>query len=182
MKRIDLSRRDFTKLTMAAFGGVLAGTTIGCGGGDDAGTDGAPAGGAAPAGSEPTTGSTMREMPGDGETTTEPAGDEVTAVENPLASEPHVCRGLNTCMNKGKSGENACAGQGTCATAEAHTCHTANACKGQGGCGEHPGENACKGKGECAVPLGEDAWTKARASFEKVMKAGGKEVGAAPAA
>ena len=72
---------------------------------------------------------------------------------NPLLSDPHVCRGLNTCKGKGAGKTNACAGQGTCATAEKHTCHGDNACKGQGGCGAHPGENACKGKGSCNVPL-----------------------------
>ena len=98
-----------------------------------------------------------------------------------LLEEPHVCRGLNTCKDKGQGGANACAGQGACATATAHACAGQNACKGQGGCGEHPGENACKGKGQCAVPLSNEAWTKARAAFEAQAKAKGMTVGAAPA-
>jgi hypothetical protein len=98
-----------------------------------------------------------------------------------LLEEPHVCRGLNTCKGKGQGGANACAGQGACATAVAHSCAGQNACKGQGGCGEIPGQNACKGKGQCAVPLSKEAWTKARAAFEVQAKAKGMQVGAAPA-
>src|SRR5262245_2492631 len=45
--------------------------------------------------------------------------------------EIHVCRGLNTCNNKGASGENDCAGQGTCSTAVEHTCGGQNDCKNQ---------------------------------------------------
>jgi hypothetical protein len=101
-----------------------------------------------------------------------------------LLEEPHVCRGLNTCKNKGGCGEtkgkNVCAGQGGCATAMKHDCKGDNTCKGQGGCGENPGENTCKGHGGCAVPLSDDAWTKARAHFEAAMKKAGKSVGPAP--
>jgi hypothetical protein len=102
------------------------------------------------------------------------------AAENPLLSDPHVCRGINTCKGKGASKSNDCAGQGTCATAEKHTCHAANQCKGQGGCGAHPGENACKGQGACNVPLKPAIWKKARARFEQLMKAEKKSFGKAP--
>src|SRR5688500_15502622 len=64
----------------------------------------------------------------------------------------HLCRGLNDCKGKGKGGDNACRGQGACATAKEHSCGGQNECKGLGGCGENPGENACKGQGHCAVP------------------------------
>ncbi len=57
------------------------------------------------------------------------------AEKNPLLSDPHICRGLNTCKGKDKNKNNACAGQGVCATARAHTCHFRNDCRGQGGCG-----------------------------------------------
>lgn len=100
--------------------------------------------------------------------------------KNPLLSDPHVCRGINTCKAKGADKKNACAGQGTCATAKAHSCHGDNECKGQGGCGAKPGENACKGKGECAVPLSDGAWKKARKRFEELMKKEGKKFGDAP--
>ncbi len=102
-----------------------------------------------------------------------------------LLHDPHVCRGINTCKNKGKKNTmNECAGQGHCATVKAHSCQGMNDCKGQGGCGENPGENECKGKGGCAVPL--DAgkkmtWQKARKRFEELMKKAGKTFGDAPA-
>lgn len=109
------------------------------------------------------------------------AADEKAKEEkNPLLSDPHVCRGINTCKGKGKDKKNECAGQGTCATAKAHSCHADNECKGQGGCGAKPGENACKGKGECGVPLSSRAWEKARKRFEELMKKEGKKFGPAP--
>jgi len=156
MKKTDLSRRDFSKLTMAALGGMVAGTAIGCGGGDEA---------------EKTT-------PADTGTPDEEAKTDVAL----LLEEPHVCRGLNTCEGKGASGENACAGQGACATAEAHSCHAENTCKGQGGCGATAGINSCKETGDCGVPLKEDTWTKVRDAFEKAMAGKDKTVGEAPAA
>ncbi len=159
MKHTDLNRRDFSRLTMAAFGGALAGTAIGCGK------------------SEPPAPAPAPEL---GESA--PVDDMTAAVdENPLMAEPHVCRGLNACKNLGASKENSCAGQGACATAEKHECAKKNACKGQGGCGDTPGQNACKTMGACAVPLSEDAWKTARAAFEAAMTKSGKEVGAAPA-
>jgi len=136
MEGHELTRRDFSKLTMAALGGMLAGAAA-----------------------------------------TVHAAQE----KSPLLSDPHICRGLNTCKGKGQGGTNACAGTGACATAEAHACKGQNACKGQGGCGANPGENACKGQGGCEVPVEHDAaWQKARARFEAAMAAEGKAVGAAP--
>jgi len=82
-----------------------------------------------------------------------------------ILQDPNVCRGLNTCKGKGK-GDHDCAGQASCATAEAHSCQGQNACKGQGGCGENPGQNQCKDQGGCEVPLKDEAWTKARAAFD----------------
>jgi hypothetical protein len=103
-------------------------------------------------------------------------------VDKPLLlQEPHICRGLNQCKNKGKGEKNDCAGQGACATAKAHTCKGENDCAGLGGCGAKPGENKCKGMGECAVPLKKDAvWEKARKNFEEAMKKAGKKFGDAP--
>ena len=101
--------------------------------------------------------------------------------KNPLLSDLHVCRGLNTCKGKGADKKNDCAGQGTCATAKAHTCGGENACRGQGGCGAHPGENECKGMGSCSVPLHSGkTWEKTRKRFEELMKKEGKKVGPAP--
>ncbi len=167
MKRSEMNRRDFTRLTAAAFGGVVAGSMVGCG---ETATDTTPAAGAG--GAAPAEGSSEA-----GAGATEGATETV----NLMLEEPHVCRGLNTCKGKGAGGDNACAGQGTCATAEAHSCSGHNACKGQGGCGGEHGTNACKGMGGCGVPL-EHGWEEVRAKFEAAMKAAGKEVGAAPAA
>ena len=158
-----LNRRDFTKLSMAALGGTLAGTALtGCK------SDGGPSkgGGAKNGGSSATTETSL------------------------LMVEPHVCKGLNTCKGKGAcktasnecKKKNACAGQGKCASAVAHTCHKDNTCKGQGGCGETAGINDCKTKGECDVPLKKpETWTKVRASFEAAMKKAEKKFGPAPA-
>ena len=139
IKSVRLSRRDFNKLTVAAFGGVLLGTTL-----------------------------------------TGRAADKDDHDPKLLLEEPHVCRGLNTCKGNGKGKDNACAGQGNCATAEKHSCKGENACKGQSGCGEYPGQNSCKGKGGCEVPLAEKKWAKARKAFEKQMTKAGKKFGEAP--
>ena len=101
-------------------------------------------------------------------------------VDANILSEPHVCRGLNTCKGKGKGGDNSCAGTGQCATAAAHSCHGSNACKGQGGCDGHPGENACKGQGACEVPLSDKSWKQARKTFEAQLTKKGQKAGAAP--
>ena len=97
-----------------------------------------------------------------------------------MLGEPHVCRGINMCKGLGAAKDNACAGQGTCATAKAHTCHADNECRGQGGCGAKPGENNCKGMGECGVPMSTKTWKKARARFEELMAKEGKKVGPRP--
>lgn len=177
MKKTDLSRRDFNRLTAAAFGGVVAGTFAGCA---NEGTDTAPTSDPAPADGSGTT-----EPEGSGTTSTEGEGGEPAAGEETaslLMGDKNVCRGLNICKGHGAGGENACAGTGACATIAAHECAGNNECKGQGGCGAKPGENACKGMGSCAVPLKEHAWGKARANFEAAMTAAGKEAGPAPAA
>jgi hypothetical protein len=100
--------------------------------------------------------------------------------ESLLLKEPHVCRGLNTCKEKGAGKKNDCAGKGDCATAKAHSCKGENQCKGQGGCGEKPGENSCKTMGSCEVPLKEKTWKTARKNFEAAMKKAKKEFGDAP--
>ena len=91
------------------------------------------------------------------------------------------------------------AGDGTCATANYHTCGGKNNCKNQGGCGrgpaemqESPGSNDCKGQAGCAVPIttnvhtegpseGRSVWEHARELFEDRMKKAGKEFADAPA-
>jgi len=167
MKRTELNRRDFARLTAAAFGGMIAGAAVGCG--EAQKKESAPA-----AKKDAHDGEGKKSTPGDA---AKDAGGEAESV---MLSGKNVCRGLNTCKNH-KGGDNACAGQGACALAAAHGCHAENECKGQGGCGEHPGQNACKGKGECAVPLHAGTWEKARAAFEKAMADAGKSFGPAPA-
>jgi hypothetical protein len=100
--------------------------------------------------------------------------------KHPLLKDPHVCRGLNTCKEKGADKKNSCAGQGTCATVKAHECKGENDCKGHGGCGENAGENDCKAKGGCAVPLSDKTWEKTRKRFEEVAKKAKIKVGDAP--
>lgn len=169
MKRPEINRRDFTRLTFAAFGGMVAGSSLtGC----QPKNTSAPE---TPASSESEAGSTTK----DEHDHDHAEGDKDVSL---LMSEPHVCRGLNTCKGKHGGVENDCAGLGACASVAKHTCSGANECKGQGGCGTNPGMNSCKGKGGCSVPLMEGAWKLARAEFEKSMKKAGKKVGAAPAA
>lgn len=149
---MDLNRRDFTRLSMAAFSGMLAGVTAGCGGAD-----------------QPAQQAQQPEAP-----------SETTVAEAGPKKEIHACRGLNSCKGLGAGGDNACAGQGTCATAKLHDCAGLNECKGQGGCGANPGYNECKGMGGCMIPIHEGAWEMARKTFEEKMKAAGKEFGSAP--
>jgi len=172
-----LSRRDFTKLTSAALGGLVAGSMFGCGKSDDDAP--APAGGNEGSGdAPPADGSGAPDGSG---TANEAAADDKKGHDPQLLlTGKNVCRGLNhTCANH-KGGDNQCAGQGQCATAAEHACHGENECKGQGGCGEYPGQNLCKAQGKCAVPLSDKAWKTARTAFEKTMADAGKEFGPAP--
>ena len=103
MKKTDLSRRDFNRLTAAAFGGVVAGTFAGCA---NEGTDTAPTSDPAPADGSGTT-----EPEGSGTTSTEGEGGEPAAGEETaslLMGDKNVCRGLNICKGHGAGGENAC--------------------------------------------------------------------------
>jgi hypothetical protein len=166
MQDDGLARRDFHKLTLAALGGVIAGASVGCDGGN------APKPGAPKPKEETSAAPRASETPG-----TDVA---LSDAEKLIIDEPHTCRGLNSCKNLGRSKENACAGQGTCASIADAACAGNNECKGQGGCGETAGMNSCKGEGGCHIPLMDGAWKKARAAFEAAMKKSGKTVGAAP--
>jgi len=161
MKRSELNRRDFTRLTLAAFGGVVTGSMVGCSSKTE--TD------------ETTqTSGTPAEIPQGNQ-------EEETTVANPWTSDTHICRGLNACKGKGVNETGDKPGTGECATiAKHHTCHADNDCKYQGGCQESVGQNDCNGKGECGVPLSDDSWKKARAAFEKAMKTAGTEFGDSP--
>jgi hypothetical protein len=159
-----ISRRDLNRLIAAAMGGLLTGVYAGCT--ENPAGDGKPQRASAPGAEN----SPAAETAG--------AGADLPR----LLQDPHVCRGINTCKNKGKPGtKNSCAGQAYCATVAAHDCNGMNDCKGQGGCGEHPGENDCSGKGACAVPLSDKTWPKARRRFEELMTSAGKKFRDAPA-
>lgn len=174
MSREPLNRRDFNKLSMAALGGLAAGTAIGCGGGDEKDKD-------------------KKDSAGGGGHAPHDGGDvKVTGSDCWLSGEKNVCRGLNICKGHGQ-GDHTCAGQSSCFSGmEKHGCQGENGCNCEGGCGTTVGENACKGKGSCAVPLhGHEEleegskWAEARAKFEAAFEAAGKtfgEPGPAPAA
>jgi hypothetical protein len=147
----------------------LAGSIVGCA---------KPAAPPAPAKTPAAAGGASSASSDDGDARDTPVdADSVAAV----GVEKHVCRGLNACKNQGGSGENDCAGQGSCATVERHGCSGKNACKGQGGCGQTAVQNQCAGKGGCGLPLMDSAWDSARKIFEAKMKKQEKEIGAAPA-
>jgi hypothetical protein len=149
-----MNRRDWHRLALAALGGLASGAVIiGC----------------------------RRAGPEQSGSSSASSSGESAKLPR-LLQDPHVCRGINTCKNKGKPGTtNECAGQATCATVSAHDCQGMNECKGQGGCGNNPGENDCTGKGGCAVPLSDKTWPKARKRFEELMTAAGKKFGSPPA-
>lgn len=169
MNSSDFDRRDFHKLSLAAFTGALAGTMAGC-------AKQPPAGAPVPAKTTPPAGRTPPAAPATAELVLTDKQVEL------LTDDKHACRGLNVCKGLGRSKENECAGQGTCASVADSSCGTQNECATLGGCGETVGLNECKGQGGCHIPLMKDAWPKARAAFELAMKKSGKEVGAAPAA
>lgn len=183
MTRSQLSRRNFQQLTAAALGGLVAGATVGCGGNAEPENKATPPqdeNGAPPQEGGDTRG---KQPQGSGARGQETSGNnsELSDEQLIMLEEPHVCRGLNACEGMGAGKDNACAGQGACATAVAHDCHEMNECKGQGGCGDTAGRNACKGQGECGVPLKEETWVKARRAYEQAMQTAGNAFGDPPA-
>ncbi len=152
----NVSRRNFSKLAIAAAGGILAGSQA--------------AMAAEGSGKKKKKGKKGKKM----------SGKDFPVDPALLLSDPNVCKGLNSCKGKGK-GDHSCAGQGSCATVEAHGCNGHNACKGRGGCGGYPGQNSCKAQGHCSVPLSEKSWGLARKQFEHLMKDMDKKFGAVPA-
>ena len=158
MNPTGMDRREFHQLSLAALTGVIAGVTSGC--------VEKPTAPAKPAASVSSAGGT---------------GVVLTAeAEALIMDEPHTCRGLNSCSGKGRSGDNSCAGQGTCASIPNASCSGQTECKGQGGCGTNPGMNDCKGLGGCHIPLMASAWETARTAFETAMKKNGNKFGEAP--
>lgn len=172
MNNTNLNRRDFSRLTLAAAGGLMTGALAGCGDkpAPPAGTGGTGTGGAATGGAAGTTGGTAA------------SGAVATDAQlaNFLTTKEHACRGLNMCKGQDAQGDNDCAGQGDCATIEHHECGTHHDCKGKAGCGATAGINSCDGQGGCAIPMHAGAWEKARAVFEQIAKRDDKEFGDAP--
>lgn len=160
MNDSELNRRDFSALAVAAFGGILAGCNR-------------------PEPEAPRPSGNAVQPSESEEPVTEAASEEPSA-DHFLVGASHACRGLNACKGLGQGSDNACAGQGACATIDLHSCGGQNACKGQGGCGAAPAQNACKGQGGCAIPLHAGAWERARETFEAKMKDQDKTFSAAP--
>lgn len=148
MNQDQVNRRDFTRLTALAMGGMMAGSLVGCG------TKTEKTGEAAKTGTD---------------------GAALAKSDPALAqwTDNHLCRGLNACKGKGKGGTNDCAGLGECATVEPHACGGQNTCKNLGGCGESAASNECKGQGGCHVPLMESAWETAYKKFKADMTKAG---------
>jgi hypothetical protein len=101
VKKVDVSRRDFGKLTLAAFGGVLAGSMVG---------------GRALAEEEKKTPAELHACCGlntckghGASATNECAGQGSCATV-----EAHGCAGSNACKNQGAEYDNACKGKGGC--------------------------------------------------------------------
>lgn len=109
MDQQELNRRDFHRLTMAAFGGALAGTMAGCG------EENKPAAGG-------------------GAGKSEPHGCRgLNACKNQGANGKNDCAGQGTCATKewhhSCHAANACKGQGGCGDSPLQ-----NECKGKGEC------------------------------------------------
>ncbi|HKI06242.1 MAG TPA: hypothetical protein VKK31_29965 [Thermoanaerobaculia bacterium] len=103
MKKDNVSRRDFGKLTLAAFGGVLAGSALG---------------GSLLSADE------KKEMAKDahaccGLNTCKGQGagadNECAGQGKCSTTEAHGCGGANACKNQGGTGDNECKGHGSCA-------------------------------------------------------------------
>ncbi len=179
-------RREFAKLAAAALAGLAAGLLIRHAEAPPAPPNDSSVGGDSPPSgksekgrlSAPDKSAESKSQSTDKPDIVAPANTDLNLL---VAGDRHVCRGLNTCKEKGKDHKNACAGQGACATAESHACQGLNDCKGQGGCDGTAGINLCSGKGACAVPLKEKVWKLVRERFEQLAKKKGIPVGAAPA-
>ena len=118
MEPSELNRRDFNKLAMAAFGGILAGTMAGCGGEEAAEEAPPPSAGEGEAAATETAeahvcrGLNACEGKGVG-------GDNACAGQGACATaEAHTCHTMNDCKGQGGCGEhpgqNDCKGMGEC--------------------------------------------------------------------
>jgi uncharacterized membrane protein len=103
MKKDNVSRRDFGRLALAAFGGVLAGSVLG------GSVLSAEEKAAAKADAHACCGLNACKGQGKG-------GENDCAGQGSCSTtEAHGCHGANNCKNQGGQGINDCKGQGTCA-------------------------------------------------------------------
>ena len=102
MKEIDLNRRDFHKLTFAAFGGVLAGSLLG---GSPLRAEDKPA-----AAKETHLCCGLNTCKGQGK-----AANDCAGMGSCATAEAHSCSGENACAGQGAEGTNSCKGKGSCA-------------------------------------------------------------------
>ncbi len=108
MKKLDenVSRRDFGKLAIAAFGGVVAGSMLGS---SLLSADEKKMEGAAKADAHACCG--LNACKGQGGT-----GDNACAGQGACATtEAHGCNGQNACKGQGGTADNSCKGKGSCA-------------------------------------------------------------------
>lgn len=191
-----LDRRDFSRLSLAAVGGLMAGSAAIAqepppivdpnAGPPKPATE--PKRDAADAKKEPPAADVKEEVYDDAaelakrQKQREELAKKKNVLDDKKPKEVHICRGLNTCAGKGKTGDNKCAGQGDCATtlAAPHECATGNACRNQGGCGPTAGKNQCAGYGDGSVPILEEEWPRLRKDFEYKMARLKIKVGKAP--
>jgi hypothetical protein len=103
MKKEDVSRRDFSKLALAAFGGVLAGSVMG---GSVLSADENKQ-----MAKEAHACCGLNACKGQG-----PDGkNDCAGMGSCSTTEAHGCHGANACKNQGGQGINDCKGKGTCA-------------------------------------------------------------------
>ncbi|HEV8580272.1 MAG TPA: hypothetical protein VGX68_14490 [Thermoanaerobaculia bacterium] len=102
MKKDDVSRRDFGKLTLAAFGGVLAGSMLG---------------GRLLSAEEKKEMKDLHGCCGLNSCKAQGAGgdNECAGMGKCSTAEAHSCAGSNACKNQGGDGVNDCKGHGGCA-------------------------------------------------------------------
>ena len=105
-----LNRRDFGKLTLAAFGGVLAGSLAGerLLAADQTADKKAPEGQFSLKDPHICCGLNTCKEHGKG------AKNDCAGMGSCATAEAHGCAGTNACAGQGQTGTNACKGQGTC--------------------------------------------------------------------
>ncbi len=114
-KQIDLSRRDFGKLTAAALGGAITGAMLGERALHAAAAQAAAKGGSAapqgPALKDPHICCGLNTCKGKGKS----ASNGCAGTGTCATVAAHGCAGQNTCAGLGPTGDNACKGKGGCA-------------------------------------------------------------------